>query len=550
MTRKSEIKQTRWLLLALVLFSFAWRIHNLDCQSLWRDEIDAIYFALRDLPATLSMFTETAQNGALYFLALRPWLSLLGSSEFALRYLSLIFGVLSIPLLWQLCRRVVPDSRAQREDQVESGPRTSTRLYLERISGPVTRARAPLIAAALLAINPYHLWYSQEGKMYTLITFMAMLAVWFWLKGIEEGGLRPWLGFLMTVTLAIYTHLLMVLLIPLFLIWFVIAWSRSRRHWKGFLLALAGFTLPYLPLLWWQWDFLKTKETATALDFVPFGEILKTVLYYQSNSFVVPRNILYLVPIFSLVLAGLLAGYQKFPISQGKSLNWLGKRRRILLLLTWLFIPELCIYALSLRQPVFLPRYVIWITPAAVMLIALGVQSIWDNHGRLSRTLAMSLILYVVIYWSMIGWQEKTLESKTDLRSTVAFLSENRSPEDLLIIQIPNLHVAFQYYSSDQGPDPFENGQKRLGWWAAGLSPATELGDEAAKSQVDMQMRGLTFGAEDIWVMLSEGELADPSHLMLDWLGDDANLIKQIDFRGAQVRQYRRSLTNDLTLTN
>ena len=550
MTRRSEIKRTRWFVLALVLFSFAWRVHNLDGQSLWRDEIDAIYFALRDLPASLSMFVDAAQNGALYFLALRPWLSLLGSSGFALRYLSLIFGVLSIPLLWQLCRRVMPVSPTHLDNRVEDATRTGTRRYLEELSGWVTQAGAPLIAATLLAINPYHLWYSQEGKMYTLITFLAMLAVWFWLKGIERGGFGPWFGFLMTVTLAIYTHLLMILLIPLFLIWFVIAWPKSRRHWKGFLLALAGLTLPYLPLLWWQWGFLTTKETVTALDFVPLGEILRTVLYYQSNSFIVPRNILYLVPIFSLVLAGLFVGYRKLPNGQARPLNRLGERRRLLLLLAWLFIPVLSIYVLSLRQPVFLPRYVIWITPAAMMLLALGIQSIWDSRGRLSRTLAVSLMLYVVVYWSVIGWQEKTQEIKTDLRGAVAFLSENRSPEDLLIIQIPNLHVAYQYYGSDQGADPFENGQKRLGWWAAGLSPATELGDEAARSQVDVQMRGLTFGAGDIWVMLSEADLADPSHLMLDWLDNDVTLIDQVDFRGAQVRQYRKSMAPDLALAN
>jgi hypothetical protein len=209
------------------------------------------------------------------------------------------------------------------------------------------------------------------------------------------------------------------------------------------------------------------------------------------------------------------------------------------MIVAWLTMPVLCIYLLSLRQPVFLPRYVIWIAPAAMMLLALGLEAIWNGRGRLAKALAISLLSFVVVYWGMIGWQEKTEAIKTDLRSTVAFVAENRSPDDLLIIQIPNLHVAYQYYSGDQGPQPFAGGQQRLGWWAPGLSLVTADDDETTRSQVDRQMKGMTFGAAEIWVLLSEAELSDPNHLMLDWLDDQATLVDQVDFRAVQVRHYR-----------
>jgi hypothetical protein len=541
--KKSDSGMTRWILLGLVLFSFAWRIQNLDGQSLWRDETDAIYFALRDLPATLSMFVETAQNGALYFLFLRPWLGLMGSSEFVLRYLSLIFGVLSVPLLWQLARRLMPVARARSHGSEEEVTRTSKRRDLTKRPGRKALRLAPLIAVVLLAMNPYHLWYSQEGKMYTLIIFLALLATWFWLKGIEQGGLRPWLGFLVVISLAIYTHLLLILLIPLFLVWFLIAWPKSKGHWKGFVLALAGLTLPYLPLLIWQWELLTTQQIVTELAFVPLPEVVKTLLSYHSHSFIDARNSLYLVPIFGLGLVGLFTRHQTRYESGPKSTT-LSPVRRLLLVLAWLIVPVLSIYLLSLRQPVFLPRYVIWIAPAAMMILALGLENVWNSRDRLTKTLAVLLLIYVTAYWGAIGWQEKHQVIKTDLRSAIAYVAEHRQPEELLIIQIPNLNVAYQYYSSDQGPQPFYDGHKRLGWWAAGLSTAGDLGGEAAQKQVAEQMRGLTFGATDIWVMLSETELADPDHLMTDWLDGEAKLVQQIDFRGAQVRQYQMDLSD------
>ncbi|MEZ4614244.1 MAG: hypothetical protein R2867_01840 [Caldilineaceae bacterium] len=57
----------RLCLLLLILAAYGWRTHGLTTQSLWRDEVDAVYFALRDLPETLSMFVAMAQNGPLYF---------------------------------------------------------------------------------------------------------------------------------------------------------------------------------------------------------------------------------------------------------------------------------------------------------------------------------------------------------------------------------------------------------------------------------------------------------------------------------------------------
>ena len=141
-----------------MLAAYAWRVIGLDRQSLWRDEVDAIYFAVRDLSETLRMFVQAAQNGPLYFLALRPWFAMMGTSEFVLRYPSVLAGVASVPLLWQVARRMLPDRRA----------------------GGLSIAMA---AAIFMAFNPYQVWYGQEGKMYATITCLALLATWFWLTG-------------------------------------------------------------------------------------------------------------------------------------------------------------------------------------------------------------------------------------------------------------------------------------------------------------------------------------------------------------------------------
>jgi 4-amino-4-deoxy-L-arabinose transferase-like glycosyltransferase len=517
----------RWIIAGLSFFAFAWRIRGLSSQSLWRDEIDAIYFALRDLPETLSMFVNTAQNGALFFLSLRPWLRLVGTSEFALRYPSVLFGMLSVALLWQVGRRLIP---GRSPDTLKR----RSRLLLE-----LTIGSAPVLATAFLAVNPYLTWYSQDGKMYALTPFLALLVAWLWLQGIGRGSWRSWLGYLAVVSIAIYSHLLMVLLIPLGVTWFVIAWPQSREHKTGYLLALAGLTLPYLPMIWWQWSFLTSPDRLTAIPVYSFPELLDKVLITQSYGVGEPRDLLGVAPVLFLVAAGLLLGFLEISPRPDGPLARLSAHRRHLLIVTWLLVPVFGIYLLSERQPVFNPHYIIWIAPAGVMLVALGVQLLWNNSGSLAKPLAVVLAAYVLLFWAVTGQQQKIRVVKPDLREAVAAVARNRQQDDLLIFQLPHMQYSYRYYSGDQGPDVFRDSEVRLGRWTDGLWTNNGLPDAETRELVDQEMAQKTAGAEDIWLMLSEAELWDERGLMIEWLDDRALLIDHFLFSHAEVRHYR-----------
>ena len=537
---RSTVSQNnwRWIMLFIVLLAYAWRILGLSRQSLWRDEIDTIFFALRDLPDLLSMFVNAARNGALYFLTLRPWFRLVGTSEFALRYPSVIAGVLSVPLLWQVGRRLMPVARTWATvGEPDEKPARRDQGRFHSILTAVIRSPATL-AALFLAANPYQLWYAQEGKMYALVTFLALLAIWFWLRGIGRGGWRYWLGFLLVVSIGMYSHLLMVLLIPLFFIWFLIAWPQSKLHWLGFSLAMAGLTLPYLPLVWWQWTLLMSSQELTALKFIPLGEMLESVLLYQSHSILPPSNLIWLAPIFILGLYGLLLGFRATTLNPNDSTPRLATWRRHLLIVSWLIMPVLFSYLLSLRQPLFLPRYVIWISPALLMLVALGLQLIGRNSGKMAMPLLLFLLIYLFGFWGYVGWQQNKQEIKADLRGAVRTIFERRQEDDLLILQIPHMEFAYRYYSSDQGSNPFEDSDERLGWWTGGLWTNNGLNENEARHEVDQEMIKRTEGASVLWVLRSEAEMWDKRDLMGQWLNQNGTLIESIRFHNAQVDLY------------
>ena len=403
---------SRLIVVILVLLAFAWRIQGLSQQSLWRDEIDTIFIALGDLPALLSMFAEPGHNGAFYFLLLRPWLRLAGSSEFALRYPSVLFGVLSVPLLWQTGRRLMPAVRGRPPVSPTDENKSSSWQRYPRAIFRTIFGSAALLAAIFLVFNPYQIWYSQEGRMYALITLLALLAAWLWLDSIGRGGWRSWLGYILTILVGISTHRLFILLIPLGLFWYVLAWPQSRRHTKGYLLALAGLTIPYLPIAWLRRDMLLLPGQWTGLDTIPFSEAVTAILVYQNQGISTEINITGLVPAVFLGLVGLLLGFEVIAPGQGDPLPYLSGLRRHFLITTWFFLPPVTLYIISLWQPLFLPRYLIWTAPAVLMLMALGIQFFWRRNSPFYRSLAVALALYVVVLWLIAGWQASQRTSR------------------------------------------------------------------------------------------------------------------------------------------
>ena len=140
----ASIKLRNTILILLLLAAFALRLYRLDHQEIWGDEAHSAYVASLPLPVVVSPRTET--NPPLYHFLLYLWVGLTGSSVFALRFLSLVLGVLTVPLVYRLAR-----------------------LAFGELVG--------LLAALLCTISPFLVYYSQEARMYALATFSTTLSM-------------------------------------------------------------------------------------------------------------------------------------------------------------------------------------------------------------------------------------------------------------------------------------------------------------------------------------------------------------------------------------
>ncbi|MDO9065792.1 MAG: glycosyltransferase family 39 protein, partial [Chloroflexota bacterium] len=230
-SRRMPTRQTGSLIaLVVVAVGFALRVHNLASQSLWYDEAFSVYLARMGLGEIIAR-TAADIHPPLYYFLLHGWMLAAGSSEFALRFLSLIFGVLTLPLFFQVSRRLL------RFLPVDAAPHTG------------------IITASMAAIAPFYIWYSQEGRMYTLLTFLGALAALLLLRLLAGDARRPRLELVIWAALsvaAIYTHFYGFFLLAfqlLYVLWRVRTDAGSRLAGRDILLAAAAVVLAYLPWL-------------------------------------------------------------------------------------------------------------------------------------------------------------------------------------------------------------------------------------------------------------------------------------------------------------
>jgi mannosyltransferase len=485
--RKSHLA-TWGALIVLALVAFLLRAPHLDTQSLWRDEVDVIRFANWPLSQLAQSLMTSGHNGPLYYLVMRGWLRLAGNSEFALRYLSLCFGVLAVPLMYRVGRRLAGK-------------------------------RGAVMAAALIAISPYLVWYSQDAKMYTLVTALTLLAVTCHLEALASGRLRWWVGFVLSASLSLYIHLLAALMIPAYVLVFLLAWPRSRKQWWRGAISLGLLTLPYVPLAIWQLP-LVLNSYETGHPFYPIKDMLSLLLNLYSQGVAMVGGWLVVTAFVFAMLSGL------FP-SAGKSF-WsrrVGKRfplpreiRSRLLLLLWLFLPIALVYLISLRAPVFEPRYLIFIAPAFYLLAASGIVTL----SRLSPIVA-GLTLAVVLSFSLLGvWTQAATPIKSDFRAAADYVTAHRQGDAPIMFQMPYVRYTFDYYFGDdyvalEGP------------WTNDDKPEVEISQAMAQSLV---------GYDDVWLVVSESWLWDARDLARTWLDQHARLIESASFTLVDVYHY------------
>ncbi|HEX7059305.1 MAG TPA: glycosyltransferase family 39 protein [Solirubrobacterales bacterium] len=201
-----------WIVAGLTVLAASLRFATLGLQAYHHDEIVTASRVLRGSfwhAMDAVGFSESAPP--LYYALAWLWTQLTGTGEFGLRSLSALAGVATVPVAYML--------------------------------GVELRGhRAGLATAALVAVNPMLVWYSQEARGYALLVLATTISALYFVRALDGGHRRDFIGWGIASGLALATHYFAVFPIALQVVWLL--WRRGWAAWRGlWIIVAAGLAL-------------------------------------------------------------------------------------------------------------------------------------------------------------------------------------------------------------------------------------------------------------------------------------------------------------------
>ncbi|HKD84018.1 MAG TPA: glycosyltransferase family 39 protein [Terriglobales bacterium] len=397
-TTHSVISQKQLaILLSLLTIAGAWlRLSHLGSKSLWLDEGATVALARASWQHFWWVWWHGEANlQTIYFLLMRGWIHL-GDGEAWLRLPSALFGIASIPAMYVVARRLVS-------------------------TGPA------LGAAALLAFSPADVYYSQEARSYTLAILLVLLSTYFFVRAVEQCQRRDWAWWMWISTLAFYTHDFAALVL--------IAQACSMlfkpepQRWRPLLIRGTIILLLALPGLTYV---LRASPENLHFAWMPQPsprEFLHLAAFYAGGG-------LKLAIASVLWIAGVIAIWYRGRSGEDANAFWHGT-----LVVLWAVLPAILLAIVSLREPLFLQRYVIFSLPAWALLAAIGADLLrkWKVGLVLLILLCGTSIPAIVNAWS---------KPREDWRAACNVVLGHASPGDAVVFFPFYSRIMLDYYQS------------------------------------------------------------------------------------------------------
>lgn len=521
----------RWPVIVIILAGFGLRLYRLGSQSLWYDETVSAFLA--GLPAP-ELIAHTARDihPPAYYLLLRLWSGLAGSSEFALAFFSLFFGLLLIPLTY-------------------------------RLAGRLASAAVARWAALLVTLSPYHLWYSQEVRMYTLGAALGLGTTLCALYAINSSmstrkKILYWLAYSLLAGLGLYTlyyFAFLLIALNLVLLWLVLRPVFDRRAFWSLLLANLGFVIvyiPWLPIAWRQATDPPVPPWRAPLG--PGPVLLESWSALSLGQSIKPATI-WPILLLTLALFGLGCVYlyrNRELSSQTTRPGILSGPARVALLVVYTFGPLLLILAFSLFTPLYHVRYVFTYAPAFYVVLAAGLVWLGQRRGQWSAYLAAA-VLVTASCFSIYRYHFDPQYQADDFRDAVKFIETRWQPGDVIMTNAGYVYTAFEYYRDrptllrqrlapfpshhhDGGPLLLQtgtvNGDPQLGW---GDPRSDFYAMSEAETVTALEQMSSTFAR--LWLLRAYDTVTDPGGLIRAWLAGHTLPIEDQLFSGqSQIR--------------
>ena len=383
----------------VIILAFILRLVNLN-QSLWLDEAVQAITAQKSLGY---IFQEIKGDfhPPLYHFLMHFWTRIFGFSEVALRLPSIFFGVATVYFLYLIAKLLTKSQKLS------------------------------LVIALLLATAPFHIYYSQEARMYALVTLLATGSMYFFFKTLKQK--KPQIKNSTALAYFVFTLLALYADYYAFLVLLVQAIILLLKKKVKLLLIFCLFFLLYLPWLPMLLTQLKTGFLATQA--LPEWGRLVNLSFLKALPLTFVKFSLGRITIFNKTLYTALAG--GLALIYGYFLSKALKQKQVFL---WLLVPLAISWLISALIPNYQPFRLLLVLPAFYLLLALGIGKTKNFRVQVG---AFILVILVNLF-GLLTYYFNPYFHREDWRGAVYFL--NRQQEAMVILPSEISSWPIEYY--------------------------------------------------------------------------------------------------------
>ena len=359
----------------------------------------------------------------LFYVLLKLWVNPFGDSVFAARLLTAAWGVIAVGGLYLFIREAYGDKSA-------TNPGESRRID-----------NAALIAAAVLALSPMHIFWTQQIRMYSLAIGLTTLSSYFLMRAIrvERGTPLEWCRYTVSAILLSYSHYVALFVIAVQLLFALgVRCLRGRDSLVDRVIApLAAGCCVSLAWQVWLPSFLEQRARVISHFYLPsldwqwFGRTMHE-LWIGKGTVLSPLTGLVIAQVSLVVLLAVL----------------LGRRRGDLFLFLATVVPIVALAFISwTSRPIFTARYMQF---SHVFLIA-GIGVLLSRLPGVLRTVGTAALLAWIggAYYEYYQWRE-SIARLPGMRTAMQHVDELRGPKEPLIVSNPMLFTSALTYLKDR----------------------------------------------------------------------------------------------------
>jgi hypothetical protein len=499
---KGHRTRIAWLLGCLAL-ALGLRVFRLGHQSLWIDELISLQLATWAQGAEFWRGLLTDIHGPFNSLLLHGWIRL-GHGEVWLRLLYVIPAVATVPLAWKLAAELFSSERAGR------------------------------IAALVVAVSPFHVWYAQEVRSYAWAMLWTTAALLVFVRLVDgRAGRGAWAGLAALLALLLLTNFSAVFLVAALSLYVVLRRPFSPSFAGRWALVVAVSGLVFLP--WFLDWFGRIGAERIFVDAPsPVGMPLREdsgfsplEVPYFAWSFAygytlgpplaamhLDRSLATLAPHLPIIVGGAAA----IAIALLAGLSRARESGRIGLVLALTLVPLALAIVLAARGvKTFHPRYLVVCFPLFVAVLAAG----WEKRGRLVR--ASAVVAGALAILSLGNLYFDPAYAKEDSRSAAQLILAEGRPADSIVVIYSYRPFRWYYAETGGGPARLHHAHKRF------LRTDDELRAHVAEA---------SDGADRVWLVLSRWWDVAPEPRIRRVFEETLDERQRWEFPGIKVTLY------------